>query len=301
MSKGKKHSKEYFTEARDFWWNDDYLNLLAERLNLKSCSTLVDIGCGEGHMSFKLAPYLKQKALVVGIDFEDEHVNKAKKEALKKNNQGITFRFQKGDVYNLPLEDSISDITVCQTLLIHLEDPLKAIMEMKRITKSEGKIIAIEPNNIVNTLIADSIYPIDDIEERLQKVEMQMRIEEGKKKSKKGFNSLGDKLPELFIKSKLKDIKVWLNDKSLAIIPPYDIKEKRMRIKELLRWMEKEESFYDYDQELKYYLSGGGKKEKFDKYWKKLLKDKETIKQAIKDKKYIFSGGNLTYIVVGKK
>src|SRR5882757_6800195 len=45
------HSSEYFGEERDYFWNTDYLDLLARRLGLGTVSSLADIGCGIGHWS----------------------------------------------------------------------------------------------------------------------------------------------------------------------------------------------------------------------------------------------------------
>ena len=52
------HSADYFTSARDFWWNQDFLRLLAERWRLGSARSLADIGCGIGHWSRLLFPHL---------------------------------------------------------------------------------------------------------------------------------------------------------------------------------------------------------------------------------------------------
>ncbi|MFZ4398162.1 MAG: hypothetical protein ACOYOU_21315, partial [Kiritimatiellia bacterium] len=40
MKKG--HSEEYFKEDRDFWWNHDFLELMARRLRLDECRSLLD-------------------------------------------------------------------------------------------------------------------------------------------------------------------------------------------------------------------------------------------------------------------
>jgi len=66
MTKG--HSEEYFSEDRDFWWNHDYLELMARRLRLNECSTLLDVGCGQCHWSRLLAPFLRKPAVVHALD-----------------------------------------------------------------------------------------------------------------------------------------------------------------------------------------------------------------------------------------
>ena len=127
------HSETHLTESREYWWNKDYLQLLAERLNLSTCINLADIGCGHGLMAFLLAPYLPENAIVNGIDLEIKYVKKAKQKAKKFNKDSqVAFYFQQGDVMHLPFENEQMDTIMCQTLLIHVKQPLEAIEEMKR-------------------------------------------------------------------------------------------------------------------------------------------------------------------------
>lgn len=46
---GAPHSAAYFNPQRDFWWNADYLQLLAERLGLGDVRSALDVGAGVGH------------------------------------------------------------------------------------------------------------------------------------------------------------------------------------------------------------------------------------------------------------
>ena len=301
MENKKKHSEEYLGEARDYWWNEDYLALLANRLNLSQCNTLVDVGCGKGYVSYKFAPYLKTNAEVFGFDREPQWINDAliKARTFPNTNQ-VNFHFQVGDANKIPLGNSESDITVCQTLLIHLQNPAAAIDEMKRVTKDGGWVVAIEPNNIINSLVADNLSD-EDISDKVELIEIQLRIELGKKLLGEGYNSLGDYIPQLFKESGLKDIQVWLCDKPLFIIPPYDTEEKISRVQEALNWLEREEAYLDYHGQLRYYLSGGGTKGNFNNYWRKTKEKMKRLKIALENQTYISPGGSLMYIVAGKK
>src|SRR4051812_17342170 len=64
------HSAEFFGSQRDYWWNRDFLDLMAGRWGLGQASTLADIGCGLCHWSRLLFPYLQKPARVTGIDRE---------------------------------------------------------------------------------------------------------------------------------------------------------------------------------------------------------------------------------------
>jgi hypothetical protein len=43
------HSAEYFGDTRDYWWNPDFLELMAKRLLFVRVQDVLDIGCGVSH------------------------------------------------------------------------------------------------------------------------------------------------------------------------------------------------------------------------------------------------------------
>ncbi len=302
MTEKKPHSIEYLGEARNFWWNDDYLELLAKRLALAEKSVLADVGCGYGMMGFLLSKFMKGNAAIHGFDLEKEHIAKARRLAVADHSEK-KFSFEVADAYALPLEDNFSDITVCQTLLIHLKDPQRAIREMIRVTKPGGLIVAFEPNNMASVLYIDQFSGLDlSVEEMLEETEMTLRHEKGKMALGEGFNSLGDVVPELFLKSGLKEIAVWLSDKGLPVIPPYgDSAEMSARVAQMKTFMSEELGGYNYDENLKYHLAGGGSKERFDNYWKRHMVKTQQLAERLNNGSYTCAGGGIFYIVVGKK
>ena len=73
----KPHSAEHFGEQRDYWWNRDFLDLMSKRWRLEDVSSLADIGCGVGHWSRLLYPYLKHPARLTAVDREPQWVREA--------------------------------------------------------------------------------------------------------------------------------------------------------------------------------------------------------------------------------
>src|SRR5690606_9805428 len=188
-------------------WNEDFLELTAGRLDFFSCSNVADIGCGTGSMSFALAPYFSPDAVLHGLDAERTHIRKAAQRA-RKDESGRTFKFIEGDAHEIPFDDGVMDLSFCQTLLIHVDDPIQVLNEMKRITRDGGWIIAFEPNNLVTSLMFDNYRQTEfSVPELLRVVEVRLRCENGKRKLGLGYNSLGDALPDLFQQVGLKDIR----------------------------------------------------------------------------------------------
>ena len=305
MKNGEVHSEEWITDARQYWWNNDYLDLILKRNNLKEITSLADVGCGKGYMTFKLLPMLNNLKTCYGIDMEEKHIESSRNIANSIPN--INFNFNVGNAETLKLDDSCVDLSVCQTLLLHVTDPLKVINEMKRITKTGGTIMAIETNNSINSLVANSIIGntntahIDNIELTLNKLKYDLTIQKGIYNLGEGYLSIGDYIPKLFFEAGLKDISVSIVDKACSLIPPYDTAEKKARAQEMLDWINNSNAEYDYTQMLKYYLAGGGNKQDFKDAWAMQQEEIKTIKQAIIDEKYIMPGGTLMYIVTGKK
>ena len=299
----KRHSEDHLGPAREYWWNEDYLELLAHRLHLEYCTSLVDIGCGKGMMGFKFSKYLPAGASVYGVDFEPQYIEEARQRAQSVYlHNPIHYNFLVGNASDIPLPDNLADITLCQTLLIHVKDPQQVIKEMIRITKPGGWVVALEPNNLVPNLMFDRYGETDfDVESTLEVLEVKLRIEKGKKRLGEGFNSLGDVIPDLYVKAGLLDTKVWISDKALSIIPPYDSAEKMLRVEQMINWIESEAMGYQYEDNLNYFMAGGGDKDKFDAYWQKLLFNKFNLKQRLLKGEYISAGGSLIYIVAGRK
>src|ERR1700760_3504551 len=91
------HSARYFGEARDGWWNHDYLRLRAATWRLNEVSTVLDVGCGVGHWSRTLGPPLPSHAHVFGIDREAAWVAEAKRRAPPNTAQQFTFSVASGE------------------------------------------------------------------------------------------------------------------------------------------------------------------------------------------------------------
>lgn len=294
------HSVDVLTEGREYWWNEDFLELTARRLNFSECRNVADIGCGTGTMSFALAPHFSSEAVVYGLDAERLHIRKAIQRA-RKDDSGRAFKFVEGDAADIPFDDGMMDLSFCQTLLIHVEEPVRVLNEMKRITRDDGWILALEPNNLVTSLMFDNYRQTEfSVPELMRIVEVRLRCENGKRKLGLGFNSLGDAVPDLFQQVGLRDIRVWISDKALSCIPPYDTREKRVRVSQLIEWLESGTGGFDYDTNYRYFKAGGGNKSDFNAYWANWMIHKEELLRDLKAQRFISAGGSLMYIVAGR-
>jgi len=295
----KGHSENYVGDYRDFWWNRNFLDMTAKRLELEKFNFILDVGCGEGHWTRTLSPYLKNTAEITAVDSDPKWFKDNKEVTNYFQRSSLKFKLMKGDAQNLPFPDESFDLVTCQTVLIHVPFPEKAIKEMKRVLKPGGTILCVEPNNIVQSLIKTSLTKNDTIEETLDHIKYRLIIEKGKQNMGRGDNSLGDLLPGIFAKEGLEEIEVRLSDKAIAMYPPYENKEQVAKLKQWLKgssWKSKTQKDIDF-------FSAAGEKYMpfYFEYQEKYARSDEHVMGALQREQYHAAGGSLMYLVSGKK
>ncbi len=95
--------------------------------------TFLDIGCGTGAMSARLA----KRGKVVSADFSSLALDFSKRRGLK--------NLVAADAMNLPFADNSFDALVAMDILEHLPDDCAAMSEFHRVLKTGGKVIASVP------------------------------------------------------------------------------------------------------------------------------------------------------------
>jgi len=96
---------------------------------------VLDIGCGTGNFSLKLA---RMGCRVVGIDISNEMLDIAKQKAIE---EGLDIEFYNRDIYDLKFKDEEFDSVFSMAAFEFIEEPLKAIDEIFRVAKKESQIL----------------------------------------------------------------------------------------------------------------------------------------------------------------
>jgi SAM-dependent methyltransferase len=114
--------------------------------------TILYVGVGGGMEVFQFSYFSRKKAGVIGLDVVDEMIdacNANLKEAEATNpwfkSEYVDIR--KGDALNLPVEDSSIDVAAqnCLFNIFDKEDLKKAIDEMYRVLKPNGRLVLSDP------------------------------------------------------------------------------------------------------------------------------------------------------------
>jgi SAM-dependent methyltransferase len=294
------HSAEHFGDTRDYWWNLDFLRLMAKRWKFDAIRDVLDVGCGVGHWGMLLASVMPENARVTGIDREPSWIKEATARATARGLDG-RFSYRQGEAERLPFPDNSFDLTTCQTVLIHLSDPAAAIAEMLRVTKPGGLVAVAEPNNLTESLLLDSISNQASIDEVVELVRFQLTCERGKVALGEGDNSLGDRVPGLFVAQGLTEVEVHVNDKATAVFPPYArgdqrafTEDARDRVARFLwNWSEPDAR--------RLFLAGGGSERDFVVHFQRALASREKILRGLDDATYHGIIGGEFYLVAGRK
>lgn len=113
--------------------------VFAELGHFSATDRLLDSGCGPGIVSLALA---RQVAHVTGVDLTPAMIAIGNERAAADGLTNVTFHV--GDMSALPFDDRSFDGAVTRYTVHHLATPLTALAEMARVTRSGGRIVALD-------------------------------------------------------------------------------------------------------------------------------------------------------------
>ena len=105
--------------------------------HLKSGVTLLDLGCGPGTITADLATRITP-GRVTACEVKDSALDLARAEIARRGLTNVDFAV--GDAHALDFPDDTFDVVHAHQVLQHLEDPVVALREMRRVTKPGGLI-----------------------------------------------------------------------------------------------------------------------------------------------------------------
>lgn len=124
------------TSSRDRYVKDIFTKL---GVSFKKGSTILDVGCGDGIITVFFREMFGLK--VYGIDI------------YKSLLLDPSIKFKKGSIYKIPFNKNTFDYIFLKNIVHHVDEPrqrkdylIKALLELKRVCKKNGKIIIIEAN-----------------------------------------------------------------------------------------------------------------------------------------------------------
>lgn len=103
---------------------------------IKKGDTVIDLGSGAGNDCFVARHETGPTGKVLGIDFAESMIQKARQNAEKRNLNNVEFRY--GDIEDMPVSDNMADVIVSNCVLNLVPDKQKVFSEILRALKPGG-------------------------------------------------------------------------------------------------------------------------------------------------------------------
>lgn len=249
-----RRSRELY---RRFLEGKPWISLLYRHfLELRPGLRIVEVGCGTGDFTRYLVRLSFGRCTAIGVDNKQQSLRAAENDTRR---EGLSnqISYKVGDAMSIPIEDDYSDITCCRTLLMHLQDPQKAVNEMSRITKPGGLVAAVEGGRMVSFL-----EPHDEVYTQLSYEANHAWLRAIKSLEGKEFK-IGERLPSLLQRAGLHEIKSEIHADAWLYCDP------RRRLQDIKAQLQFESliSRESRKRDRKYLLVGGLSRAKVNRYY----------------------------------
>jgi arsenite methyltransferase len=110
--------------------------LPTEFASIKEGDVVIDLGSGAGNDAFVARSVTGAAGKVIGVDFTEKMIDKARTNAEKLGYHNVEFRY--GDIEKLPVTANVADVVVSNCVMNLVPDKQKAFAETFRVLKPGG-------------------------------------------------------------------------------------------------------------------------------------------------------------------
>lgn len=110
--------------------------LPTEFAKIKKGDTVIDLGSGAGNDCFVARAIAGESGKVIGIDFTERMIEKARANAEKLGFNNVEFRF--GDIEQMPVSANVADVIVSNCVLNLVPNKFNVLKEVYRVLKPGG-------------------------------------------------------------------------------------------------------------------------------------------------------------------
>jgi arsenite methyltransferase len=140
-----EHVAWLYAFCREKVFRDDTDRIIAALWSKRAPDTgekVIELGCGPGFYSRNLAQRFPQ-ILVTGVDRSEGQILRARRHA--QDAAIANCAFEQVNALQLPCEDANFDVLIASRLFTILYDPNRAVAEMYRVLKRDGRCFIAEP------------------------------------------------------------------------------------------------------------------------------------------------------------
>jgi SAM-dependent methyltransferase len=208
---------------RDRWWNDAFGTFLEETLRPRPGKRILDVGCGTGIGEVSLSRLRLSQMQLYGVDLLVQRLRQAR-EATK----GVNARasYAAADACRLPFLSGVFDSAYCVAVLQHIRDIGQALGELARVTKPNGRILVVEPDNA-------AVYWFSSLPSGADAFELGRRFfaERAAARDESAATAVGPQVPGLFAANGIEPVSVQLFPVSVSHVgaPPAEVWDVRRK------------------------------------------------------------------------
>jgi ArsR family transcriptional regulator len=143
VAKRRARSRAFFAQAASDW-EKVRESLFGERASLIGLLALIDensvvgdLGCGTGHLTRLLSPFVKQ---ILGVDASTAMLELARAQTAELSN----VELRSGELESLPLADESLDAAILALVLHNVADPSLALREAGRVLRRGGRLLVLD-------------------------------------------------------------------------------------------------------------------------------------------------------------
>jgi ubiquinone/menaquinone biosynthesis C-methylase UbiE len=190
---------EYDKQLSDFHRSFKHeLQAIINQLPLSPNMHVLDLACGDGFYTRRIADRLGPGGAITGVDINRAYLSEAGEEASCQSGRA-KIDFIAASFDDLPFRDGTFDLVWCAQSLFTLPDPVTAIRHMVRVVR-RGGIIAVLENDTLHEVCLP--WPVN-LELHLRAAELRFFFEESQNSSK---YYVGRRLPNVLAEAGLKPL-----------------------------------------------------------------------------------------------
>jgi demethylmenaquinone methyltransferase/2-methoxy-6-polyprenyl-1,4-benzoquinol methylase len=103
---------------------------------------VLDCAAGTGDLTLELRERVGPEARVVGTDINDDMLDIARHKSAEQNAANVVWRVENAE--DLPFDDDTFDLTTIAYGIRNVDEPLRALDEMARVTRPGGRVVVLE-------------------------------------------------------------------------------------------------------------------------------------------------------------
>jgi ubiquinone/menaquinone biosynthesis C-methylase UbiE len=132
------------THLRDRWWDASFTAFVRDTLRPRPGEHVLEVGCGAGIADLMLGLLEPGSVRYCGIDVKPARVREARGAA---RDHGLRLELAVADVRGIPFRDATFECTFAIGVLQHVTGATRAVTELARVTRPDGRVLLVEPDN----------------------------------------------------------------------------------------------------------------------------------------------------------